>query len=53
VLGFADQAAYVVTGAHQMRCDRTADKTACARDENFQDVLLGGNTMTGKQYPPS
>jgi hypothetical protein len=53
VFGFADQAAYLVAGAHEMRRDRTADKPACARDENFQDVLPGGNTMTGMQYPPS
>jgi hypothetical protein len=57
MFGFANQTAHLMTGAHEMRRNGTADKTARACNEYFQDLLLSGNLsgnlMTGKQYPPS
>jgi hypothetical protein len=42
-----------MTGTHEMRRNGTADKTARACNEYLQDLLLSGNLVTGKQYPPS
>jgi hypothetical protein len=53
MFGLANQTAHLMTGTHEMRRNGTADKTARACNEYLQDLLLSGNLVTGKQYPPS